>query len=84
MSRQPRAGTAGKPLTIRATDEERTLWAKAAKAGAQTLSDWLRDIANKESAWIPGAEAMGRADRARRRGNSRETAATPRRNPRRT
>lgn len=65
MSRPARAGSAGKPVTIRATDEERLQWSKAAKAGSVTLSDWLRELANKESSWIRGAEALAR--KARRR-----------------
>ena len=39
MSRQPRAGTAGKAVTIRVTAEERSTWERAAeKAGHLTIS----------------------------------------------
>jgi uncharacterized protein (DUF1778 family) len=47
MSRLPRAGTAGKPVTIRATAEERALWERAAERAGKSLSDWLRRLANR-------------------------------------
>lgn len=41
MSRQPRAGKAGKPTTFRSTAAERAHWKRAAKAeGCPTLSAW--------------------------------------------
>lgn len=42
MSRQPRAGEAGKPFTIKVTDAERATW--AAVAGDRPLSDWAREV----------------------------------------
>jgi len=45
MSRKPRAGEAGKPVTIRATDAERAAWSSA--AGERPLSDWARDVLNR-------------------------------------
>lgn len=43
MSRKPRAGEAGKPVTIRATADERELWSAAATAAdAPSLSDAIR------------------------------------------
>lgn len=52
MSRLPRAGAAGKPVTIRATDTERELWeAAATAAGASSLSDALRPAI---TAWAVG------------------------------
>lgn len=47
MSRAPRAGTAGQPVTIRATADERAVWAAAAERAGKTLSDWLRQLANR-------------------------------------
>ncbi len=42
MSRLPRSGTAGRPVTIRATDVERTAWERVAKTeGCVTLSAWI-------------------------------------------
>lgn len=45
MSRLPRAGSAGRPFTIKITDAERELWASA--AGDRTLSDWAREVLNR-------------------------------------
>ena len=42
---KPRAGTAGKPVTLRATDEERARWQAAADRESISLSDWLRAAA---------------------------------------
>ena len=42
MSRQPRAGEAGKQRSFRATDTEWSAWERAAKAeGCATLSAWI-------------------------------------------
>jgi uncharacterized protein (DUF1778 family) len=50
MSRQPRAGTAGKPVTIRATVSERALWEQAATAtGCRSLSAWIVKTLNKRA-----------------------------------
>lgn len=57
MSRQPRAGTAGKLVGIRATDAERAAWEHAAKAeGCATLSAWVI-LALNERAAHPAAKA---------------------------
>lgn len=67
MSRAPRAGEPGKLVNVRVTDAERTLWKKAARASSKTLSDWLREVANREASWIPGAEALARKHRSKKR-----------------
>ena len=42
MSRPPRSGTPGKPVTIRATADERAAWEHAAKREAcSSLSAWI-------------------------------------------
>lgn len=42
MSRPPRAGVAGKPVTTRATDAEREQWELAARLeGCSSLSAWI-------------------------------------------
>lgn len=46
MSRPARAGSAGKPVTIRATDAERERWEAAAICQRLSLSDMLREQAN--------------------------------------
>lgn len=57
MSRQPRAGTAGKLVGIRATDVERAAWERAAKAeGCATLSAWIVKALNRRAAH-PAAKA---------------------------
>ena len=48
MSRHPRAGSAGKLVGIRATDDERREWNRCARGAGQSLSDWLRSLANNE------------------------------------
>jgi hypothetical protein len=45
IGRPPRAAAAGKPITIRASDEERARWTAAAKREQRELSDWLRAAA---------------------------------------
>ena len=47
MSRQPRAGTAGKLVGIRASDVERSRWEAAAKHAGADLSGWLRQAADE-------------------------------------
>lgn len=42
MSRPTRAGTAGKPVTIRATDAERYRWEQLAGLAGESLSEWIR------------------------------------------
>lgn len=57
MSRQPRAGEAGKPVTIRATDAERMAWERSAKVeGCATLSAWIVKALNQRAAH-PAARA---------------------------
>ncbi len=42
VSRQPRAGRAAHPVTVRATTAERAAWKRAARAeGRATLSAWV-------------------------------------------
>lgn len=47
MSRPTRAGSAGKPVTIRATDAERAAWETAAARKDESLSDWARRVLNR-------------------------------------
>ncbi len=49
MSRPPRAGVAAKPVTIRATADERSCWERCAKGAGLSLSEWLRSLANHEA-----------------------------------
>lgn len=42
MSRPARAGSAGKPVTIRATDAERERWERCAKLSGVELSALIR------------------------------------------
>lgn len=52
MSRPPRAGSAGKLVGIRATDDERREWERRARVAGQSLSDWLRSLANDKADWL--------------------------------
>ena len=53
MSRQPRAGKAAHPVTIRATTGERARWKSAAKAeGCPTLSAWVVLTLNERVAHV--------------------------------
>lgn len=65
MSRPARAGSAGKPVTIRATDEERERWEMAAEARGVSLSEWLRYLANEDPVLTAAFRVRGK--RARRR-----------------
>lgn len=56
MSRPARAGSAGKPVTIRATDDERAAWERAARKH-ESLSAWIVATLNR---------AARRAERSRR------------------
>jgi hypothetical protein len=55
--RRPLRGAPSKPVTIRATDDERAAWDRAAERRDRTLSDWCRDTLNAAAA----AEAAGAA-----------------------
>lgn len=51
MSRAPRAGSAGHPVTIRATAAERSAWERAATAEkCASLSAWIVKTLNKRAA----------------------------------
>lgn len=51
MSRVPRAGTAGRPITVRVTDTERAQWGRAASMeGCDTLSSWIVKTLNRRAA----------------------------------
>lgn len=53
MSRRPRAGTAGQPVTIRATPEERAAWEQAAAAGScPSLSSWVVGTLNANASYV--------------------------------
>ncbi len=43
--RKPRTASAGRPVTLRASDEERSLWTAAAEREGLDLSTWLRQAA---------------------------------------
>jgi uncharacterized protein (DUF1778 family) len=59
MSRLPRAGEAGKPVTIRATADERAAWERAAKAeGCATLSAWIVTALNRRAAHPAATKRM--------------------------
>lgn len=45
--RKPRASTAGKPVTLRATDDERARWESAASAAGQSLSEYVREAVER-------------------------------------
>lgn len=62
-----RSSLASTRRTFRATDAEWSQWKKAARAEKKNVSEWLREMANKHSAWILGAEAL-----ARERGKDRK------------
>ena len=51
MSRLPRAGEAGKPVTIRVTPAEREQWERAAVTeGCASLSAWIVKALNRRAA----------------------------------
>lgn len=49
MSRPTRAGSAGKPVTIRATDAERERWELTALWSEMSLSEWIRAVINRKA-----------------------------------
>lgn len=57
MSRPARAGSAGKPVTIRATDAERERWERAARIRDVSLSDWIRPVLGREADAVLGVVA---------------------------
>ncbi len=62
MSRKPRAGTAGKPVTIRATADERASWERAAVADGQpNLSAWIVATLNGRVARLQTQHVVDRA-----------------------
>lgn len=92
MSRPARAGEPGRLLNVRVTDAERERWETAAKHAGADLSAWLRQAADelasagreRRRGWmrpVPLTGSLGR--NAPSPGNTRETAARSRRNPRR-
>ena len=53
MSRPARAGSAGKPVTIRAIDAERSAWERAAAAEqCDSLSAWIIKTLNRRAAIV--------------------------------
>lgn len=55
MSRPPRFGTAAKPVTIRATADERAAWEHAQKQEAcPSLSAWIVKTLNARASIWPG------------------------------
>lgn len=70
MSRQPRAGTAGKLVGIRATDAERERWSVVADWSELPLSGWARAVLNRkadEAERVAPAGAWDAAIKAHRR-----------------
>jgi hypothetical protein len=65
--RPPRFESAAKRRTFRATDVEWALWKKAARAVNKSVSEWLRQVANKNSSWIPKIETLTEKHRKARR-----------------
>jgi len=66
VSRQPRAGEPGKPVTIRAIDAERTMWERAAEAeGCATLSAWIVRALNERAARVVPGKARRKASDGR-------------------
>lgn len=64
MSRQPRSGTAARPVTIRATADERCLWSLAARlANASSLSEALRRALNAWAETVLTVQAKQSASR---------------------
>lgn len=47
MSRPTRAGSAGRNVTIRATDAERRAWRQLAGLSGESLSEWIRVQLNR-------------------------------------
>ncbi len=67
IGRPPRSESTAKRRTLRVTDAEWALWQKAARAADKNVSEWLREIANKDAEWIPHAEALaGKHKRVRK------------------
>src|SRR4029077_11288504 len=57
MGRIPRAGEAGKPISIRATPQERGTWERVARAeGCSTLSAWSVKTLNERAAVVLSGE----------------------------
>lgn len=51
MGRPPRAGeTATEIITVRATEDERAAWERAAKADGESLAGWIRERCNRSVA----------------------------------
>jgi len=64
---KPRSATGrpAKPVSIRATEEEREAWEGAAKHLQRTLSDWCRGELNDAALRIRGSEAAPRGSKQR-------------------
>ena len=61
MSRQPRAGRAAHPVTVRATPIERAHWKRAAKAeGCATLSAAIVKVMNEWAARVAPVQRRNR------------------------
>lgn len=70
MSRQPRAGEAGRPFTIKITDAERERWSVVADWSECSLSGWARAVLNAkadEAERVAPAGAWAAAIKAHRR-----------------
>lgn len=61
MSRAARAGTPGKPRALRATDAEWEAWSERAAEAELSVSEWLRQLANRATA----SRALRPRDRGR-------------------
>jgi hypothetical protein len=63
MSRHPRAGSAGKLVGLRVTDDERREWKRCARVAGQSLSTWLRSLANNEAREIAIRHAVAATEK---------------------
>ena len=67
MSRPSRAGTPGRPVTIRATNAERERWALTAGLSGCNLSEWARVVLNRKADEAEQAAPAGEWDKAIKR-----------------
>lgn len=66
MSRLPRAGTAGRPVTIRATGEERERWQRCADFVGLDLSTWIRRGIERQCGVVERSAGWLNAERSKK------------------
>lgn len=59
------SGRPSQPVSVRATEEERDAWQRAAQRLKRTLSDWCRAELNAAAERVPNSEAATRILRQR-------------------